>query len=163
MLQQLAKSGEADRKKKLDDDEIEQLLCEDDDQPEVNLTQQTGKLKRKNISPPNSPVFRKRKYSSAPNEKWLLESKDEKSEHCGRSKELGQLHQSLKPNAGEVKLSAGLDSSSEQVRDSKTDIVNSIHLIRLGAARSPSSCIKVWVQMRTRSSPFLESIVWKSS
>ena len=156
---------EVDRKKNLNEDEIEQLLGEDDDEPKEDFTQQSGTLKRKNISPPNSPVIRKRKCSRAAKDKWLLESKVEKSEHCGRSKELGQLHQSLKPNAGEVKLSAGLDSSSEQVRDSKTDIVNSIHLIRLGAARSPSSCIKVRVQMRTRtlsrSSLFLESIVWK--
>jgi len=130
LQQQLAKSGEADRKKKLDDDEIEQLLCEDDDQPEVNLTQQTGKLKRKNISPPNSPVFRKRKYSSAPKEKWLLESKDEKSEQHGSSKELEQSYQGMEPDADWVKLSARkyrvADVSSEEVEgDSKTDVANS--------------------------------------
>jgi len=130
LQQQLGKSDEVDRKKKLDDDEIEQLLCEDDEEPKVNLTQQSGKLKRKNISPPDSPVFRKRKYSSAAKEKWMLESKDGKSEQHGSSKELEQSYQGTEPNASEVKLSArkyGIaDVSSEKVGgDSKIDVANS--------------------------------------
>jgi len=130
LQQQLAKSGEVDRKKKLDDDEIEQLLCEDDEEPKVNSTQQSGKPKRKNISPPNSPVFRKRKYSSAAKEKWMLESKDEKSEQHGSSKELEQSYQGTEPDADWAKLPARkyrvADVSREEVGgDSKTDVANS--------------------------------------
>merc|ERR1719391_1773397 len=49
----------------------------------------------------------------------MLQSKDVKADQGWRSKELEQLHQSLEPNAGEVKLSAGVDISSEQAGSSK--------------------------------------------
>ena len=109
-----------DRKRKLEDDEIEQLLLgQDDDEPKEDFPQQSGSLKRKKISPPDSPILRKRKCSKAAKEKWMLQSKDEKADQVWRSKEPEQLHQSLDPNAGGVKLSAGADISSEQVRNSK--------------------------------------------
>ena len=59
----------------------------------------------------------------------MLESGDEKSEQCGSSKELEQLHQSSFSSAGEVKLSAGLDISSEQVEDP----INDLDLIKVFA------------------------------
>ena len=116
----MVKPDEVDRKRKLEDDEIEQLLLgQDDDEPNEDLPQLSGNLKRKKISPPNSPILRKRKCSKAAKEKWMLQSKDEKADQVWRSKEPEQLHQSLDPNAGGVKLSAGADISSEQVRNSK--------------------------------------------
>ena len=104
-----------DRKRKLEDDEIEQLLCEDDDvdEPEEDFTQQSGNLKRKETSPPSSPIFRKSKFSRAAKEKLLLGGKDEKDEQeqRGSSKKFA--------NAGEGELSTGVDISSEQVGNFK--------------------------------------------
>ena len=107
-----------DRKRKLEDDEIEQLLCEDDDvdEPEEDFTQQSGNLKRKETSPPSSPIFRKSKFSRAAKEKLLLGGKDEKDEQeqRGSSKKFEQF-----VNAGEGELSTGVNISSEQVGNSK--------------------------------------------
>ena len=107
-----------DRKRKLEDDEIEQLLCEDDDvdETEEDFTQQSGNLKRKETSPPSSPIFRKSKFSRAAKEKLLLGGKDEKDEQeqRGSSKKFEQF-----VNAGEGELSTGVNISSEQVGNSK--------------------------------------------
>jgi len=98
-----------DRKRKLEDDEIEQLLCDDDDvdKSEEYSTQQSGNLKRKKSSPPSSPVFRRSQSSRHAKEKLLLGGKDEKAEHerCGSSEELWQFG-----SAG----GAGLDIPSGQ-------------------------------------------------
>ena len=126
MLQQLVGYKEVDRKRKLEDEEIEKLLLGDDDkvdEPAEDVSQQSGDPKRVKTSPPRSQIFRKSKFSRPAREKWLLGGKDEDAEQCGSSKELEQVHLSFEP--GEVKFSAAPDISSEQV-GSETDIVTII-------------------------------------
>jgi len=122
-----------DRKRKLKDDEIEQLLCEDDDvdKPEEVVSQQSGNQKRRKTSPPTSPIIRKSKFSRAAKEKLLLGGKDEKAEHeqCGSSKKLEQL-------------STGLDIPSEQVGVGRSKEWEQLHqsLGSIAGAVDPLDC-----------------------
>ena len=57
-LSQAVEQDLVERKKKLNDDDIEKLLCGDEEEP--NEDSQTCNLKRKSRSPPYSPIIKKR-------------------------------------------------------------------------------------------------------